>query len=136
MDSLFLKASREKFRFSSPKGPLTTEQLWELPLSSERTVSLDSLAIEINSELKTISEVSFVKTSPNKRRKLLEDQLEILKAVIEVKQAENAAAAKAVANKAERERLQGILAQRSVQAEESLSDEAIQKRLSELESAK
>lgn len=133
MDHLFEKASRNKFRFESPKGFLTVEDLWDLPLSSGKQVSLNSVAIEVNTKLKAASDENFVTTSSNPERKLREEQLELLKYIISVRQAENAKAVKLLQSKAEAEKLRDILAARGEQALNSLSDEDIRNRLAEIE---
>lgn len=52
-------ASRLKLRFETAVGMISTEDLWTLPLTSNSKVSLDSLAVSLNKELKG-SEESFV----------------------------------------------------------------------------
>lgn len=131
--NLFEIASRKKLRFESPKGFLEVEQLWDLPLTSEKGVSLDSLAITANRSLREQGEESFVDSKPSAVQAKLRLQLEILKHIIAVRQEENAASRKAVENRQEAERLRELLAQRSDKALEQLSDADLQKRLDELE---
>jgi len=63
--TIFEKATQEKFRYPSTKGLLTTEQLWELPLTAKSGFSLDDVAKAVNAELKAIDTESFVATAPN-----------------------------------------------------------------------
>lgn len=135
MSDLFVTVSRNKTRWPSPKGDLSVEQLWDLPLTSERGVSLNGIAVEVNRELKSITDESFVTPVPNKRRKLLTLQLDVVKEIIRVRLEENAAASAAASNRAERDRLEAIMAARQDKAMEGLSDEDIQKRLDQLKSA-
>ena len=92
--NIFERASRKALRFSSKQGDLTTEQLWQLPLTTkERGKSdLDGIAIAVNTELKNISEASFVSLTPDPRKTDLDLKLEILKHVIKSKMSDKAAA--------------------------------------------
>ena len=64
------------------KGQLTTEQLWDLPLQARSSLDLNTVAVEVNRELKGLAEESFVETRSNPRRGELEIMLEIVKFVI------------------------------------------------------
>lgn len=130
--NLFEIATRKKYRFASLKGELSTEQLWDLPLTSKSGFDLDSIAKSINKELKAQAEESFVETSTNPRRGELEAKLEILKHIIGVKQAEIAAANKRAANAQERQKLESLLARKNDQELEGLSKEEIEKKLAAL----
>ena len=131
--NLFEIATRKAYRFSSLKGELTVEQLWQLPLTSKGGTDLDTLAKGINRELKAQEEESFVATSTNPQRGILENKLEILKHIISVKQAEIAAANKRAANTQERQKLEELLAKKNDQLLEGLSAEEIQKKLDALD---
>ena len=54
MSNLFEVAARKKYRFDSQKGLLSVEELWDLPLQSTKSVSLDSIAIALNKEIKAL----------------------------------------------------------------------------------
>lgn len=129
---MFEKATRQKYRFDSLKGQLTVEQLWDLPLQAKNGFDLDTVAKVVNQELKGVTEDSFIETRSNPRKGELEDKLEVVKHIIGVKQAENAAKLDEANRKAERERLQQILATKQAQQLEGLSVEEIQKRLDAL----
>ena len=90
-ETLFLKASREAYRYDSIKGALTTEQLWSLPLTSKTAFDLDSVAVEVNRQLRSLAEESFVETGTDPRRSELSTKLEILKAIIAIRKEENQA---------------------------------------------
>ena len=102
---LFENAVRNKFRFNSTKGSLTVEDLWDLPLTSTKGSSLDSIAKLINKDLKSEEEESFVNPSSNSKAKLLQNKLDIVKRVIQVKQEENEASRKLVEKRNQREKL-------------------------------
>jgi beta-glucosidase-like glycosyl hydrolase len=89
--NLFEAAARGKYRFTSAKGQITTEDLFDLPLTSKNGFDLDMVARSVNNELKAASEESFVTT--NRRNTELENKLEIVKFVIQLRQAEKAEAA-------------------------------------------
>lgn len=89
MTNIFEKATRAALRFESKVGLMSVENLWTLPLTTVGgRVSLDSLAIELNKELKG-SEESFV--SESKKDTVTELKLEVVKHIIGVRIAENKA---------------------------------------------
>jgi hypothetical protein len=86
---LFEQASRLKLRFGSPQGPLTVDDLWDLPLTSRTNrANLDDIARFYNRELKEQETESFV-TKPARKDKILVLGFEIVKRVIEVRMEEN-----------------------------------------------
>ena len=130
--SIFVTASRKKFRFASERGELTTENLWDLPLTSRNEFNLNSVAIAVHNELKSLSEESFVEVSTNPRRKNLEDMLEIVKYVISVKQGEAKAATEQVAKQALRRKLQDAIEAKEGEKLCSSSLEDLKAQLAEL----
>ncbi len=131
-EKLFETAARKKFRFPSVKGVLTVEQLFDLPLTAANGFCLDAVAKEINSELKSVSEESFVAVASNPQKGVLEDKLEIVKHVIGVKQAENAARVAAADKAEQRERLRQILRDKKDKSLEGLSEAELEARLDAL----
>lgn len=115
MSTVFLRASREKFRFPSPKGELTTEQLWDLPLQSKTGCDLDTVARNISRQLKAQTEESFVTTSNNSLAETLQAQLTLVVFIIETKKKEAADAQTASTRRAERAKLLEILHLRTQQ---------------------
>ena len=130
--NIFEKASRRQLRFESTKGELTVEQLWELPLTSATRVNLDALAQAVNRELKSLDEESFVQKTSNPRKTTLQLKLDILKHIIATRVAEQDAAEQAQTKKAEREKLQEILAAKQDAALENLTVEELEARLASL----
>lgn len=133
MDNLFLQATREKFRFESPKGDLSVEQLWDLPLTSRTGFDLDTVAKAVNANLKSSNEESFVNASNNPAVSRLQAQLEVVKAIIEVKLAQAEAMKKRAEKAVERQRLMEVLHSKKDQELQGLSVEEIERRLSLLE---
>ena len=111
-NTLFEQASRLKLRFASPQGVLSTEDLWDLPLTSRAgRANLDDIARTYSRELKTQGEESFV-TKPARKDKMLELGFEIVKRVIEVRLAENKATKEAADKAAKKAKLQELLAKK------------------------
>ena len=81
MNLELLKTALEKhWRFPSSRGPLSIEEVYSLPLTGNRGLNLDEIAIEVNAELekKKVGK-SFVTESENPEVATLDAQLEILK---------------------------------------------------------
>ena len=133
--NLFEKATRKAFRFPTLKGEITVEQLWQLPLLARgiNTVDLDTVARTINNELKALGEESFVNKGDNPKRGELTDKLDIVKHIIEAKQAEADAATKRMARQQERQKLLDLLDRKNNEELEGLSKEDIEKKLAELD---
>ena len=130
--NLYQQATRSKLRFSSIRGDLTVEQLWDLPLTSKTGVDLDTIAKSVNRELNAVAEESFVQTTHNPQKALLTLKLEIVKDVISTVQAENEARRKASEKLAEKAFLQEVLHSKKEDALKGLSVEEIEERLSKL----
>lgn len=80
-------AAKKKFRFNSPVGALSVEQLFDLPLRAKGGLDLDGVAKLASKELKAVTEESFV-DAPAAGKADLEAKLEIVKFVIADKQAD------------------------------------------------
>jgi hypothetical protein len=125
--SNFEKASRLKLRFSTNKGELSVEDLWDLSLES-----LDTIAKAVNKKLKDESEESFIgKKSSNNT--LLELKMDILKEVIEVKLKEKEAKASRVIKSAKLAQLKELANNKANEQLSGMSLEEINKLILELE---
>ena len=127
--SIFEKASKAKLRFSTNRGQLSTEDLWDLSLES-----LDSIAVAIDKALETAGKKSFI-GKRDTTNTTLELQLEILKHIIEVKLAEKDAKAKRVERNAQLAQLKELAASKSNEALQGKSLEEINKMIAELQEA-
>ena len=107
----FKIAARRKTRFPSTRGLLTAEQLYDLSLKA-----LDETARAINTELKSLSEDSFIDLTPDPRRGHLADALELVKEVIADVQADADRAAARVTKAARRKALTEALATKEGEA--------------------
>lgn len=125
---MFAQATRLKLRFSTTRGLLSVEDLWDLPLRGK--LSLDVLAIAAKKELEASekdSVDSFVDQRGNIKDPELELRLEILKHIISVRLSEENAAKE---QKAKRDHNQKILALIDMKKErelEGLSVEELEK---------
>lgn len=104
-DKIFEIALKRKFRYDTSKGAITTEQLFDLPLADSNKPCLDTVARTIYTELRDISEGSFVDAAPNPRKDELTLKLEVVKHVIEAQKAEVAARRKAAERETERRKI-------------------------------
>jgi len=129
---IFERVSKEKTRFSSSKGELMTEQLWDLPLTSDG-LSLDQLARGVNRELVATEEESFVNTTPNPQQDKLRLKLAVLKHIIGVKMAAIERAKQRAAASEEKSKLLSVLAQQQEDALKNLKPEQIKARLRNLD---
>lgn len=127
--SIFEKASKAKLRFSTSRGQLSTEDLWDLSLES-----LDQIAVAIYKALETAGKKSFI-GKRDTTNTTLELQLEILKHIIEVKFAEKDAKAKRVERNAQLAQLKELAASKSNEALQGKSLEEINKMIAELQEA-
>lgn len=132
-DNIFEYATRHKVRFTSPKGELSIEQLWDVPLRSNDGFNLDVIAKTANKAFKDATEESFVTTTRTPAHTRLEMTLEAVKRVIEVKLADESAAKRRAENKQEKERLLAILAEKQAGKLSELSEKELQKRIAALE---
>ncbi len=130
--SIFEKASKQKLRFETSKGFISTEQLWDLPLQSNTgKVKLDELAKEVSTKLKESEVESFVTKgkASNTDDKL---RLDILKHVIDVRVAELEALSNQRANAERKRLLLDVLAEKRAANLASLTEEQIQAELDSL----
>lgn len=133
--NIFEQASRQKIRFSSNKGDLTTEQLWDLPLTSKTQFDLDTIAKTVHASLALVSTASFVTQVSDPAKSRLELAMELVKHVIAVRVAENQAANDRAKARAERDRLINVLADKQDQALREMSADEIKARVADLEKA-
>ncbi|WP_029002790.1 hypothetical protein [Azorhizobium doebereinerae] len=136
--SIFETAARKKFRFPSIKGELTAEQVWDLPLVAcgpirDVKADLDGVARTINTELRSISEDSFVSIAPDSRKADLEIKLDIVKHIITAKLKEADEKNAATARLEKRRKLVDALASKEDAALASMSREDILKELAAID---
>jgi enoyl-CoA hydratase/carnithine racemase len=125
--NLFKLAARRKTRFNSTRGPLTAEQLYDLKLPD-----LDATARAVNAELKSITEESFIQTTPDPRRGLLQDALDLVIEVIADKQLDAERATKRAAKADLKRTLTDALARAEAEKLAGTSIADLQKQLAAL----
>lgn len=129
MNDLFLSASRRQLRFATSRGFITTEDLWSLSLKS-----LDSIGQAVIANLKpgtsSLLENPDTKTTQDEADNQL--RLEIIKAVITIKQEENKAKLAESTKAAQKEFIKELLAKKKIGAMESMSEEELQAQLAAL----
>jgi hypothetical protein len=131
--NIFEYASRNKIRFASPRGELSVEQLWDIPLRSKDDFNLNTIAQTANKAVKNATEESFVETTRTALHVRLEVALDCVKHIIEAKLSDESTAKKRAENKLEREKLLGILAEKQTGKLSALTEEEIKKRIEALE---
>lgn len=130
--NMFEVASKERFRFNTPKGNITTEDLWDLPLDSKTgAVCLNNIAKSINRQIREREEEDFVGTSSKADRELIL-KLEIVKHVISIRKAESEAKKDAVKRKEQKEAILRILEDKEQESLKGKSPEELRKLLEEL----
>lgn len=133
MQNIFEYATRNKLRFTSIRGELSVEQLWDVPLRSRDDFNLNAITKAASKAFKDISEESFVETTKTAEHTRREMALEIVKYVIETKLTEEAAATVRAAKKQEKQKLLSILAEKQAGKLSELSEKELQKRIAALE---
>lgn len=118
-DNLFERAARIKLRFESPRGHLNVEDLWDLPLTSDRVdrPNLDAIAMDLHRQTKESAEVvSFVlPVAEDRSNDTLALAFEIVKRVIAVKVAERDQAKEAADRKERKQQLLRLIAEKQDQ---------------------
>lgn len=123
---MFEKASRLKIRFDTSQGQLDVEDLWDLPLTSNNRANLDDVARKLSKQVKESETESFV-VKPAKANEITLLKFDIVKHVIEVRLAENEAAAITRANKERKQKILAIIANKQDEQLATSSIEDLQK---------
>ena len=133
MSNIFEAATRKAMRFATERGPVTMEQLWQMPLQAKNLFDLDNVAKACNAKVKSFAEESFVTTaSSNPAKAEAELALEVVKHIIAVKMAEAADAAQAAKKAETRQKILGIMAEKQDEALKGMSMEDLKKQLDAL----
>ena len=129
---IFKQATKLKLRFSSVRGDLTVEDLWDLPLTSKSNLSLDGVGKPIQKALRESDEDSLVDVPTTSKNELNSLRLAIIKEIISVKQEENLIKQNQAAIESQKALLKQALASKKVEEIHSLSVEELEKRLASL----
>lgn len=123
--SLFERASREKTRFATSKGLLSSEDLWDLSLQR-----LNDVAKGLKRKLRTEAEEDFLDETPVDDE--VQFQFDLVLHVLQTKKAENAERRTAKAKKEEKQKLLEILARKQDAGLEALSEDELKAKIAEL----
>ena len=123
--NIFEYATREALRFPY-KGSQSVEDLWQLSVRE-----LDSIYKTLNKQVKQSEEESLLSTKTSVDTEL-EVQIAIVKHIVSVKSAENEAAEKASAKKAQKQKIMSIIATKQDEALQNSSIDDLKKMLDEL----
>lgn len=133
MSDMYKLAAQGRLRFSTKRGDLLAEDLFQMPLTSKTGFDLDTLAKEVNRQLKEFGEESFVEdatVSPQKQRLAL--SLDILKDVIRTRQDENKAALVRRDRQAEIQKIRDLIDQKKNEKLAGASAEELEAKLKAL----
>lgn len=130
---IYKLACTKKVRFKTATGFISTEDLFDLPLTSKNGMNLDAVAKTVYEALKNEESVSFVEKTSNPRKEGLELAMEIVKDVIRIKQEEAAAKADLASKAAKREQLLRALVVKQEQQLASMPLEKLQEELKKLD---
>lgn len=125
--NIYALATRKKFRYDSPQGWLSTEDLWDLPLTSTKSThaNLDDIAISLNKQLKEAdSSGSFVKKT-QKTDTELKAKFDIVLHIIQTKQEEAEAARLAKETAAKKQRIMELIEHKQDEALAGKSEEEL-----------
>jgi hypothetical protein len=117
MSDIFLQASRLRLRFPSVVGLLSVDDLWGLPLTSvsQSKASIENVGADLLARQTKLKGTSILRNSkPSKESEELDLSIEILRVIANTLQDEADAKTLAAAKRSERERLEGIIAEREV----------------------
>lgn len=114
MNDLFVLATRKKFRFPY-KGMISVEELWDLSITE-----LDKIFKVLNSEMKQMQEESLLSKKSEKDMEL-EGKIHIVRYIVKIKQDQITEKTLAAAAKAQKEKIEKIIAAKKDKDLESMS---------------
>jgi hypothetical protein len=129
--NIFEQASKLKLRFASQKGLLSVEDLWDLPLTSDKGASLNGVAKAANKEANDSAEEDFVSVAKTANTEATL-KLEVAKHIIAIRMEEADARKKAAENKAKKETILAAIANKQNEQINSASLEDLNKMLESL----
>lgn len=124
--NIFEQASQLKLRFQTPVGQLSVEQLWDLPLKSNKGLSLQKLAIEISAEItsKPTTTLSFF-DSEDTTDPILSLKFEIVKSISISKMEANKAKSEEKARETEKAEILELIKEKEQEDRKKLSTEEL-----------
>lgn len=125
----FITALRKKLRFTTSRGQLSVEDLWDLDLKT-----LDTMAVNLNTAAKAAEGAKTFLTVSGKKRdpELNELKFEIVLHILQTKQAEKELAANKRAIAEEAQQLSELIKKKELEHFQGQDVEVLKKRLAEL----
>ena len=125
----FMKATKEKYRFTTRKGSIGVEELWDLSMTD-----LSKIHEDLNDELVSMSKGSLLDDetmTAQKKREIdkVTTKMEVVATIFKTKKEEKIAREKAAETKAQKEKIAAILADKEDEALKSLSTEQLKNML-------
>lgn len=133
MSKLLFKALKEGYRYPTPRGLMTTEDLMTMPLKAADSFDLNTVAQTLHDEIgATSSKIDFI-SKKKATSKVLEEKMEIVMMIIEDKIADRDAAKNAKQIKDRREQLLALKKDKELALAGEMSIEDIEAELALLE---
>ena len=127
---LFAQVVKTGLTFTTVRGTLTPQDVWQLPLTGNNGFNLDTLSREVLKKVRATQEESLVTEAKVDSKDEL--RLEVLKFIIEDKQSEAKKLQEATMNKQKKEQLLMLKAKKQAQKQDELTEEEIDAQLAEL----
>lgn len=124
MENIFINASRKKYRFNY-KGSITTEDLWDLPVTE-----LDKIYKSLRAKAKMAADEESLLTEKSAADTELMEQIEIVKYIVSTKVAETEARKSAQAKAQQKQRILDLIAKKQ---DEELEGKSVDELLAMLE---
>lgn len=120
---MYKQASKLKLRFQTTRGSLSSEQLWDLPLTE-----LDSLAVSLEKEYKDSGKKSFL-VAKSKKDKAIKLRFDITLDVLSAKMDENEAIKSEADVRAHNQKILGLISKKQDSQLEEKSVKELEKLL-------
>ena len=131
MSNMFEIASRQKIRFDIPRGQVTVEDLWDLPLTSLRNPNLDDIARNLHKQLNNGENVSFVHGT-NMSDSQIQFKFDLVRHIIDTRLEENKLRSEEQNRATKKQALLAIMAERQADDIRNLPTEELQKMINDL----
>jgi hypothetical protein len=128
---MFEIASRKKIRFDIPRGQVTVEDLWDLPLTSLRNPNLDDIARNLHKQLNNGENVSFVHGT-NMSDSQIQFKFDLVRHIIDTRLEENKLRSEEQNRATKKQALLAIMAERQADDIRNLPTEELQKMINDL----
>lgn len=118
--SVFLKATKAKLRFSTPKGSLSTEQMWDLTLDQ-----LDSLAVSLQEDYEASKGKSFI-TKKSRKDRGIKLKFDVVLSILQTKMEDSDRASKALSTREHNSKILALIQEKREGALKDLSVEELE----------